>query len=45
MLLAKENIYINQTNKKEETALMLASASGHKEIVKMLEAKVKETHD
>ncbi len=43
MLLAKDNIEINQTNKKGETALMWASRKGNLEIVKMLEAKVKET--
>ncbi len=43
MLLAKENIDINQIDQDKRTALMYASKEGHCEIVKMLEAKVKET--
>ena len=38
-------IEINQKDWRGRTALMLASEKGHAEIVKMLEAKVKETHD
>ena len=44
MLLEKDNIEINQKDIfNGKTALMFASEEGHVEIVKMLEAKVKET--
>ena len=42
-LIENKKIDINQKDWDGRTALMEASERGHKEIVKMLEAKVKET--